>query len=352
MTSPDERDYCSYLKKCAEKDLPGNSFPLGIQAPIERQTTMKSNSSVQYKCFHSINFFPCQRPPRKKHFCYCGRRICNVQSLQMCLKVAEEWSRCCSITTSPRTPHTTINFGPHIPQSSWEVLSQSCCVLTLRSQEELIIPVGMFTVSWGSLTIYFQHPFIKVNQKKLTWLPVEPLMMGTGLDVPYLPNGCLQALCPCFILPLPPGLSSISSYISVCFPCCHVFLGALVWYSINLVYCYLLLLLLSLLLLLYSTATKTLASLGGIKEWTKREHFWGEESYWCNQIKAGIKFHNSKLLSKQAQRRQENNKSLQSTEVQVNHIFLNNELLEEMLPQSGWVELSPLPFSSAVKLPL
>lgn len=60
--------------------------------------------------------------------------------------------------------------------------------------------------------------------------------------------------------------------------------------------------------------------------------FWGEKSYWCNLIKVGIKFHNSALLSNQTQRTPRNNKSLQSTEVKVNHIFLNNKLLEEMLP--------------------
>lgn len=96
------------------------------------------------------------------------------------------------------------------------------CASTLRKQKEYTIPVWMFTPywrcpSWNDLTIYLQNPFIKVNRKRVTWFPVEPLMMGTWL--PNLRNVCPQA-CPYWccapvhscILPLSPGLSFISSY--------------------------------------------------------------------------------------------------------------------------------------------
>lgn len=75
--------------KMHRKDHPGNSFPLGIQAPIDRQTTMRSNGSVQYKWFSFYSFLSMPKTP-PNHFCCCGRRICNVQPLQMCLEAAEE----------------------------------------------------------------------------------------------------------------------------------------------------------------------------------------------------------------------------------------------------------------------
>lgn len=53
------------------------------------KTTMKSKSGVQYKrfSFYSLLSLPKTLP---NHFCYCGRRTGNMQTLQMCLEVAEE----------------------------------------------------------------------------------------------------------------------------------------------------------------------------------------------------------------------------------------------------------------------
>lgn len=51
--------------KMHRKDLRGSSFPLGIQAPIERQTTMKSNSGVQYKWFSFFSFLSMPKTPPK-----------------------------------------------------------------------------------------------------------------------------------------------------------------------------------------------------------------------------------------------------------------------------------------------
>lgn len=186
--------------------------------------------------FHSFHFFPCQRPPQTVSATVAG-------GYAMCKPYRCVWKFLRSKVDAapppfpPMTPHTTIIFRTSAQPTS-------CCVLI---QKEQLIPVGMFTVSrgcrgWNGLTIYFQHPFIRVNWKGLTWLPVEPLMMGIGLDVPYLPNGCLQA-CPCSCAPCAhasfchclrayhPSHPSPLTHISACFPCCRVFLGALVCYS-------------------------------------------------------------------------------------------------------------------------
>lgn len=45
MTSPYERNYCSYLES-VQKGPSWQFFSLGIQDPIERKTVMKSISSV------------------------------------------------------------------------------------------------------------------------------------------------------------------------------------------------------------------------------------------------------------------------------------------------------------------
>lgn len=217
------------------KDLAGHSFPLGIQAPMERpQWNPRVVSSTNG--FHSILFFPCQRPSQTISATVAGGQATCKPS--RCVWKLLRSKAAAPPPCPPRTPHTTIIF---------RVFSQRPAASAPRSQEEQSIPVGMFTVSWGcpswgGLTIYCQHPFIKANQKKLTWLPVEPLMMGTWLNVPDLPNGCPQA-CPCSWAPCAhasschclqadhPSHQSPLAHISACLPCCHVFLGALDWHS-------------------------------------------------------------------------------------------------------------------------
>lgn len=63
----------------------------------------KTKSSVLYQQFSfcSLLSMPKTLP---NHFCYCGRRMCNMHTLQMCLEVAEEKSSCCCTPISPQDP--------------------------------------------------------------------------------------------------------------------------------------------------------------------------------------------------------------------------------------------------------
>lgn len=100
------------------KDHPGNSFPLGVQAPTDRpqwDLIVVSSTNV----FHSVHFFPCQRPapptpPTISATVAGGYATCNPS-----ICVWKLLRRKAAAAPPPFPP------GPHIPQSSLEqVLSQ------------------------------------------------------------------------------------------------------------------------------------------------------------------------------------------------------------------------------------
>lgn len=161
--------------------------------------------------------------------------------------------------------------------------------------------------SWNDLTIYLQNPFIKVNRKRVTWFPVEPLMMGTWLYVPHLPNACLQA-CPywcCAPAHMPHSVTASRVIVHLLLlTSLHLFCAAMyswkLWFgTASDLVCF---------QSFFFLIRKKICSYKGItKSWqhkgVKKVKVWGKKSqgYWCNWIKVGIKFHNLKLLSSPVQ---------------------------------------------------
>lgn len=123
--------------------------------------------------------------------------------------------------------------GPHIPQSSLErVCSQCPAVSWLWAPRRVDHSTGNVYCVLRMPQLKWSNYLLPASLHQSQWEKAHVAPCGTPhdgdmLNVPYLPNGCLQAcpcsLCPCFILPLPPGWSSISSspltHISACLPC-------------------------------------------------------------------------------------------------------------------------------------
>lgn len=115
MTSPYERNYCSYLGKCTERTFLTNLFIWESRLPQKDKPQWNLIVVSSTNGFHSIHFFPCQRPSQT-----ISATVAGGYATCKCSRCVWELLRSKADAAPPPFPP-----GPHIPQSFLErVFSQ------------------------------------------------------------------------------------------------------------------------------------------------------------------------------------------------------------------------------------
>lgn len=141
MTSPYERNYCSYLEKCTERAFLAIIFLWGSRIPQKDRPQWNLIVVSSTNGFHSINFFPCQRPPQTVSAPVAG-------GFAMCKPCRCVWEllRSKADATPPPFPP-----WPHVPQSSleWGLSPRPAVCWLWGPRRSSSSQLGMFPVSWG-----------------------------------------------------------------------------------------------------------------------------------------------------------------------------------------------------------